>query len=44
MLYKPLLIMPFKRVRILNFMSKIFVFLIGKKIGGVLIFVAMVAW
>ena len=31
-------------VRVLNFMGKIFVFLVGKKIRGVLNFVAMAAW
>ena len=31
-------------VRVLNFMGKIFVFLVDKKIRGVLIFVAMAAW
>ena len=29
---------------VLNFVGKIFVFLVGKKICGVLIFVAMAAW
>ena len=31
-------------VRVLNFVGKIFVFLVSKKICGVLIFVAMAAW
>ena len=31
-------------VRVLNFVGKIFVFLVGNKIRGVLIFVAMVEW
>ena len=31
-------------VHVLNFVGKIFVFLVSKKIRGVLIFVAMEAW
>ena len=34
----------YNTVRVLNFMGKIFVFLVGNKIRGVLIFVAMVEW
>ena len=36
--------LPKLTIHVLNFMGKIFVFLVGKKIHGVLIFVAMVAW
>ena len=31
-------------VRVLNFVGKIFVFLVGNKIHGVLIFMAMAEW
>ena len=31
-------------VRVLNFVGKNFMFLVGKKVRGVLIFVAMAAW
>ena len=31
-------------VRVLNFVGKIFLFWVGKKIRGVLIFVAMAVW
>ena len=33
-----------RTVRVLNFVGKIFMFLVGKKIHGALIFMAMAAW